>query len=458
VSEPALGRRGLLLVLFAAAVTMMARLWEGDLFRDEVLYAAVAKGIVRSGDWLNLWLGDTHYWNKPPLMFWLAAASYRVLGPSVFAAKLFSALFGVLSCVVLFQLARRFVDERLALTAALVLATTPRFVRNSATFRLDSGVTFFTLLSLWLYVRGAAAGGRGFALAGVAWGLGVMTKGVFGLTGPYLFLIWCAVERRLGLLLSWRFLASVALGAAVCLPWHVYEVVHWGEPFLNTYFHTQVVDRLAGRLWRGPTASYLSVLVKDDWPWVAFLAVGVVAAVRAARARDRNLLYVLCWAGGYLALLYLSQGRRARYLHQFYPPAAILTALGLDRVLPDGWRARVPQVATRLFAALGLALLVLPIRVHTHAATHLKALGPALEVLAPGDRSPLAGFRTDSPNLRAACLFYLDRDLRSTAAPDRVPHAPVVLAHREDAAALERLGFTRAYANPEFALLRPPPG
>src|SRR5689334_21558130 len=90
-----LGRRGVALVTFAAAVTMMARLWEGDLFRDEVLYAAVAKQILVRHEWLNLYLGGDPYWNKPPLLFWLAALAYRVGGISTFTAKLFPALFGV---------------------------------------------------------------------------------------------------------------------------------------------------------------------------------------------------------------------------------------------------------------------------------------------------------------------------------------------------------------------------
>jgi 4-amino-4-deoxy-L-arabinose transferase-like glycosyltransferase len=454
-----LAARGPWLVLFAASITMLSRLWEGDIFRDEVLYAAVAKGILTSGEWLDLHLGDTPYWNKPPLMFWLVAALYRVLGVSVFSAKLIPAVFGVLCCLVLYQLARRLVGERVALVAALVLATTPRFVRTSATFRLDSGVTLFTLLSLLAYVRGADARGRGFGLAGLAWGLGVMAKGVFGLTGPYLFLIYLAVQRRLGLLFTWRFAASVLIGAAVSLPWHVYQVAHWGEPFLDVYLQRQVVDRMAGRLWHGPAVSYLAILMKDDWPWVAFLAIGTVVAFGAARRGDRGLLYLLCWAGGFLLLLYASQGRRARYLHQFYPPAAILSAVGLRRVLPAAWWERVPRVAAAGFAAAGFALLVLPIPVHSSGAAHLKALGPALDALAPGDRSPLPAFEVTSPNVRAAFVFYLDRDLRPLGTA-KLPTGPeaLVLADAEHASRLEARGYRRAYANPEYVLLRGPAG
>ena len=61
------------LVLLAASVTMLARVWEGDLSSDEVLYAAVAKRMAVGGGWLDPQLGDAPYWKKPPLVFWMHA-------------------------------------------------------------------------------------------------------------------------------------------------------------------------------------------------------------------------------------------------------------------------------------------------------------------------------------------------------------------------------------------------
>lgn len=440
---------------------MLARLWEGDIHRDEALYAAVAKGIVTRGEWLDLYLGSDPYWRKPPLMFWLAASAYHVLGVSVFAAKIFPALFGVGGCVLLYFLARRLCGEQVALLAGLVLATTPRFVRTSATFRLDPGATFFTLLSLLWLLRGLD--GRRWLPwlgAGAAWGLAVMAKGAFGLTAPYFFLLYLVlVVRQPGVALSPRFLASVVAGLLVCVPWHLYEVARWGPVFFDTYLTEQVVDRLTGRLWPyGTPASYLAILVKDDWPWIAFLALGSVVAFGRARQGDRGAAAMLVWAAGYLVLLYLSQGRRARYLHQFYPPAAVLTAYGLLRVLPAHWVPRLPRVVAAGFAALGLALLVLPVPVHTYGATDVKALGPALAVLDPaGTEQPLRGYRTRSYNLRAQILFYLDRDLRSVEKVQDLD-GRLVLAFPNHVRRLREAGFEPVYANDTLVLLRPVPG
>lgn len=451
-----LGWRGPALVAFAASVTMLVRLWEGDLHRDEVLYAAIAKGILTRGEWLDLYVGSDPYWRKPPLVFWGVALCYRVLGVSVYSAKLCSALAGVGACVALYHVARRLRGETVALVAGLVLATTPRFVRTSATFRLDSAVALAGLLALLAYLRAADTRRlRHFVLAGLAWGAGVMAKGVFGLTGPFFFLIWILVERRWDVLRSRGFVLSIAVGAAVCLPWHVYQVAHAGWPFLDAYFREQVVDRMMGRIWgyAGPQ-SYPLILLADDWPWIAFALLGAVVAARAARQGDRSAGFVLAWAGGFLLLLSASLGRRARYLHQLYPPLAILSAMGVLRLLPARWLPALPRMAPVAFAGVAVVLALLPVPLHTDSQAELRALGPVLDTIAPDART-LVAFRMRSLNLRAAALFYLDRDLRNV---DASPPAgvPVVLAQVDAAPLLESAGFRPAYRNRQYVLLQPP--
>ena len=451
-----------LIVILAASVTMMSRLWEGDLHRDEVLYAAVAKSIVASGDWLNLTIGDTPYWRKPPLMFWLTAGLYEAFGVSVFTAKLCSALFGVLSCLTLYFIARRLFNGRLALIAALVLATTPRFARTASTFRLDTAVSLFTLASVYFYIRAVAEPRwRHFVAAGSSWGLTVMAKGAFGIIGPYVVLIYLAVQRQLHVARSRGFLVSVLVAAAVCLPWHLYELAHWGPDFFHTYLGQEVVDRMTGELWGGTLpatfAAYGVDLVKDAWPWLVFMAGGLLYAIARARQGDRNALFVVCWALGYMLLLYVSQGRRARYLLQVYPPLAMLAALAIDRLLPGRWQPFVPRVAAGGFAAVGIVLVLLPIPLHSEAARPFRALQPIVRLVSPDPAVPLSGFRTPGLQMRAASIFYLDRDLHTRGIGElrRDPEA-IVLTHIDHRRRLKRKGFRRIAVEGEYVLMRSP--
>jgi 4-amino-4-deoxy-L-arabinose transferase-like glycosyltransferase len=439
------------LVVLAASVTILLRSWEGDVHRDEVLYAAVAKGLGTHGTWLDLYLGDDPYWNKPPLDFWLVAAAYRLLGPSSLSSRLFPALFAVLTCVALYALGKRLFDERVALIAALALATTPRFLHTGASLNHDTAVTLGTLVSLLCYLRGQRR--ADFVLAGGAWGLAVMAKGAFGLLGPLVYLLYLTVHRRLRAAFSGDFLLSLAVGAAVCVPWHLYAIVHWGPEYLHTYLGREIVERMQGRLWPGEANdSYFIELLRDDWPWLLFTAAGVVTVIRRARRGDRNAPFVLAWALGYLAALHLSAFHRGQYLMHFYPPAALLAALGVTSLVPVRWVERLPRVATAGFAAAGVALLVLPIHVHSYRADALRELRDPIDHHLPDRTASLVGYKTNVHH-RAASLFFLDRDMDTRSLADiKQNGAPLVITERKFAPELEAAGLDAVHTNARYVL------
>jgi 4-amino-4-deoxy-L-arabinose transferase-like glycosyltransferase len=442
--------RGALVVASVAAVTMLSRLWEGDLYADQVLYAAVAKGIRVHGDWMSLWFGDQPYWRKPPLVFWTVAGLSAVLGPTTFAARLVPALCGVASCVLVWAIARRLFDERVALVAGVVLATTPPFLRDAAGLRLDPVATCATLAALSCWLRGLDAGGRtrDFVLAGVAWGLAVMAKGAFGLVGPFLLVVYAAVLGRWRALFSPGVVVSAVIGLLVCLPWHLFELATWGPRFLDVYLRQEIADRMSGALELGiEPVSYPLELVRDSWPWIVFMAIGAVDAVQR---RERTALVPLAWTAAFLALIHVSSVRRAQYLLPLYPSAAILAALGVVRVLPEAWMARLPRLVLVTSIVVGLALNLMPMTLRRPRQGPLLALGPVL----PPD-VPIAGWRT-SEQLRAASLVYLDRDIRPMKRAELLAERPpLVLSEVEISDPLPGFGFEEVHRNERYALFRP---
>jgi 4-amino-4-deoxy-L-arabinose transferase-like glycosyltransferase len=445
--------RGAMLVAMAAAVTMLSRLWEGDLYGDQVLYAAVAKGIRVHGDWVHLWFGSDPYWRKPPLVFWAVAGLSSVLGPTTLAARLVPAICGVASCVLVWAIARRLFDARVALVAGLVLATTPPFLRDSAGLRLDPVATCATLTALVCWLRGLDAGGRAldFVLAGIAWGFAVMAKGAFGLVGPFMLVVYLLVLGRWRDLVSSGVIVSVVVGTIVCLPWHAWEVATWGPRFLDVYLRHEIADRMSGALDLGIVpVSYPVALVRDAWPWVVFMAIGAVDAVARGRRGERRALVPLAWTLAYLALIHVSRVRRAQYLLPLYPAASMLAALGVVRVLPDAWMARLPRAVLVMSLVAALVLNVVPMTVRRPRQGPLLALVPHL----PPD-APLAGWRT-SEQLRAASLVYLGRDVRPMLRAELVAeHPPLVLSEVEICGPLTGFGFEEVHRNERYALFRP---
>jgi 4-amino-4-deoxy-L-arabinose transferase-like glycosyltransferase len=446
-------KRGGALVALVAAVTMLSRLWEGDLYGDQVLYAAVAKGIRVHADWVSLWFGDDPYWRKPPLVFWAVAALNATLGPTTLTARLVPALCGVASCVLVWAIARRLFDERVALVAGVALATTPPFFRDAAGLRLDPVSTCATLAALLCWLRATAPDGRprDWVLAGVAWGLAVMAKGAFGLVGPFLLVVQLLVLGHWRALLSPGVMISAAVGLLVCLPWHVWEVATWGSRFLDVYLWQEIGDRMSGALDLGITpVSYPVELVRDAWPWVIFMGIGVVDAAGRAQRGERAALVPVAWTVAYLALIHVSSVRRAQYLLPLYPLAAILAGLGVTRVLPSVWMERLPRLVLVTAVVAGLAINLLPVTLRRPRQTPLMALGPELPA-----GVPIAGWRT-SEQLRAAMLVYLDRDVRPMRRAELLATRPsLVLSELEISGPLPGFGFEEVHRNERYALFRP---
>jgi 4-amino-4-deoxy-L-arabinose transferase-like glycosyltransferase len=68
---------------------------------DEPRYAAVARAMVETGDWVTPRLYGQPWFEKPALYYWGAAAAFRILGVSESAARLPSALAAALATLAL---------------------------------------------------------------------------------------------------------------------------------------------------------------------------------------------------------------------------------------------------------------------------------------------------------------------------------------------------------------------
>jgi 4-amino-4-deoxy-L-arabinose transferase-like glycosyltransferase len=90
------------------APLLIRPLWQPD----EGRYAEIPREMLATGDWLTPRLNYVLYFEKPPLQYWLSAASMRLFGESAFAARLPLALATLLSMYAAWRLAGRLGAER----------------------------------------------------------------------------------------------------------------------------------------------------------------------------------------------------------------------------------------------------------------------------------------------------------------------------------------------------------
>src|SRR5881628_2278598 len=377
---------GLGLALLATAL-LAGRLAEGDLIGDPVIYAAVAKSMLVRGEWTTLYLAGQPFFDKPPLVVWLAALAFKLFGVSTWSARLPGVALGIAACLVLWRLGAFLFDERVGLAAGAILALTPGFVRFGSTLLLDPALALgapAVLAAYWLATPG---------------------------------------DRRppLGALV----VAGLAF-LAVVLPWHLYETWAWGWRFVQGYLYD-----VSEKMGRHPGAAvYVRALVVTTLPWLPLAAVGVWRSWRGGERGD-GLRLLTVWTLVAYGFLFAAAKHSPRYLMLLHPALALWAALALRPLLPAA-RALGLWVA----AAAGLAWAVMLLWPRP---LHPGGTGAAVTALAPvlGPRAaPLAGFRLKHEGTRARFAFYADReDVRTVDDPDALVRlgagTPVVTARRD---------------------------
>src|SRR5260370_1622924 len=128
---------------------------------DEGLYASIAQEMLTRGDWVIPHINGLPYLEKPPLYFWLTALTFRVVGPTEWAVRLWSALATLRTVLLTWRIGRRLYGDRAGLLAGLMLATVvgnALYVRKAST---DQLFIFYLALGRYRVLRDVQRPQRG---------------------------------------------------------------------------------------------------------------------------------------------------------------------------------------------------------------------------------------------------------------------------------------------------------
>jgi 4-amino-4-deoxy-L-arabinose transferase-like glycosyltransferase len=344
---------GLLYLLF------FHRLADRDLWSSHEARAAMDGQSVLDGDVLlpHLYDGRAEM-QKPPLYYWLVAATAWLRGGSVdaWAVRLPAALaaIGCVACV------GWLAGSRGGLFAALVLATAVHFTWLGRIGRIDMPLSLTTALSITTFHLSVQAAGRRKAMLLFAGYLsiaaGVLLKGPIGLVLPAAVIV---ADRLLAWWLNRSSISGfgwwwgLALVGVLTVPWFVWANAHTNGEFFREFFWRHNVERGTGG---GDLRShawwlYLPYFLNDTLPWSVLLPPALWLCWRRGWWREDAILRLgLVWLVVIVGGLSLSAFKRGDYLLPAYPGMALF----LGRVLHCWgeemvWRRRV---------AIGLVSLV----------------------------------------------------------------------------------------------------
>ncbi len=239
-------------LLFAAFILLTYGLEKYGLFEPhEGHFAGVAREMILQGDWVTPTLNGAPYLNKPPLLYWLIATSFKLFGFQEFAARFPIALAGWLGVVVAWLWSRQ-IWGVIASRATVVLLSTGVgwfiFAHQLLIDELLGTLLLAMMYCLWRLTVQPKSHGF-FVAAYLLLGLAVLAKGILALA---FWVVGCGAialtTRRWQTLKIFRPLLGIAITAAVVVPWCI-AVEQYNPGFLQYFLLNENFKRALDTRW-----------------------------------------------------------------------------------------------------------------------------------------------------------------------------------------------------------------
>jgi 4-amino-4-deoxy-L-arabinose transferase-like glycosyltransferase len=369
-------------LLFAAAVYLGCILSPPSLMDDvDAVQAQIAHNMISSGDWVTARLDGVPYLEKPPLLYWMIAGSYKIFGVHDWSARIPEALSAIALCLTTAGFGVWAFGRRAGFYAGLCMSTCIGLWLFTRILLPDAMLTFTIALAMWGFLRVLDEEEQRprtwAAIMAASLALGLLLKSLIGVVFPigagllYLFFTkqlfsgW--VWKRL------RPLTGTLIILAIAAPWHVLATLRNPPYFVFTmksipgqyhgfwwffFFNEQLLRFLNLRYPRdyATVPRYLFWLFNLIWlfPWSAYLPATFQLSYRPVDRASKTRLLALCWIG-FVMVFFTFSTTQEYYSMPIYPAVALL--LG-SAMLLEGRVTRAGTRALTILCAVGAVIAI----------------------------------------------------------------------------------------------------
>jgi 4-amino-4-deoxy-L-arabinose transferase-like glycosyltransferase len=343
-----------------AAVFFLPFLGAAHLFDwDEINFAEIAREMVVLQNYLEVHMNFAPFTEKPPLFFWLQAASMKIFGVGDYAARFPNAVLGILVLPLLFKMGKTLHGSRFGFYWAIAYfgSILPHLYFKSGiidpVFNLFIFAGIYMIIQYtWVYKMGNTkradekAVYRYLIFAGILTGLAVLTK------GPVAYLVTC-----LTLLVYWvsarfkwyisvkHFAVYTGVMLATIGIWAGLNWLKHGPTFMVEFTERQWALLTTPDAGHGGFLGYhFVVLLFGCFPASIFAIQALIKRDSRSNNRQndfRRWMVFLFWV--VLILFSLVSTKIVHYSSLAYYPLTFLAALSMLRIEQSAWRFTLPM-------------------------------------------------------------------------------------------------------------------
>jgi 4-amino-4-deoxy-L-arabinose transferase-like glycosyltransferase len=391
--EPSRNSYSDLAVVLIAAVVFIGCIVSPPALMDDVdaVHGQIARNMLDSGDWTIAHLNGVPYIEKAPLMYWLVAIFYRLLGVHDWVARIPIALAAVLLCWITTRYGRWAFGRRAGFYAGLSLATCAGLFLFTRILIPDVMLTLAVCMGFWSFQRVLEEDEpnprRWAFLLAASLGVGILLKGLIAVVVPIGgALLYLAVTRQIFSAYVWKRLhvwSGLLTVLAIAAPWHILAIrrmppyfdltMHSGpgqyHGFFWFYFMNEHVLRFLNLRYPKdyntvPRAAFWLLHLVWLFPWCVYFPAAARLGYKPQDRAGRTRLLALCWSG-FLLLFFTFSTTQEYYSMPIYPALALLLGsaiAGSTRWVRWGTRAlgviavaALLAIAVLLFMVQGVA-------------------------------------------------------------------------------------------------------
>ncbi len=382
------------LVMGIAALIFLGTIFSPPSLMDDVdsVHAAIARTMLRSGDWVTARLDGVVYLDKSPMTYWVIAASYAVFGVHDWAARIPLALSAILLCGVTALFGAWAFGRKAGFYAGLALATCAGLFLFTRILIPEVMLTLSVTVTMWAFLRlledNEPRPMLWAALMGASLGAGLLMKGLIAGVAPaggaFLYLL---VTRQLVSREVWRRLRPllvIAVALLVAAPWYALATLR-NPPYLDFTLSSEP-GQYRGFFWRyfinEHALRFLGLRYPRDYntvprlqfwllhlvwlfPWSAYLPAAARLSYRPETREGRVRLLAACWTL-FLLVFFTFSTTQEYYSVPVYPALALLAG---SAIAGGGrwvtWGTRAAATVAGLAALAATAVLTLTWNVPT---------------------------------------------------------------------------------------------
>ncbi|MDR0492683.1 MAG: glycosyltransferase family 39 protein [Nitrososphaerota archaeon] len=306
----------------------------------------------------------------PPLFDAFTFVAFKVLGISLFTARLFPVFFSILSLWAVFELATYMYGGKAGLLSAVMLGIMPGFFWLSGYAMIETTLMFFITASLlcfyhWLVRRQD----RMLVISGLALGLGFLAKYQMIIASVIMLLSLILLARKHLKVVLKKFSIVIATAVLVVTPWLVIAYEVYKNIILNQWLYALQVGNPERSIYStrfpGPIFYFIELVwpYNDIHPVSIFLYISGLAGLAFMAWRHRHEdKFILIWFTTIFVFFTLISNKEWRYVTPLFPALAISTSvaiLALGNTIQKAWKKPSSAKKKRLIKAASAMLAVM---------------------------------------------------------------------------------------------------